>query len=298
MRTKFITRLCLCAAAVLARPVAAQLTTGPDLLVSTQWLAQHQIDKDLVILQVGPDAGFKKEHIAGSRFVKLNQVSTPFQPGALNLEMLDEATLRPALEKLGISDNSRIVVVFDSGWVTPSSRLFLTLGYAGLADRAVYLDGGLTGWRKAGLPLTADTVVVTTGHLTRTFVPGVIANHEVVSAIGKTPRARLLDARSPESYVHAAGGQEAPGHIPGAVNLPWGTLFDDATDKLLSKPELEAKFRAAGVHPGDPVVVYCHIGQYGTAVVLAARILGHPVRLYDGSFQDWTLRKLPTEGGQ
>lgn len=281
-----------------AYPAGAQLATGDGLLVSTQWLVQHQHDKNLTILTVGPEGGYKKEHIAGSRYVKLNDISTKFQPGSLSLEMPPEAELRSVLEKLGISDQSRIVVVFDSGWVTPSSRLFLTLGYAGLANQAVYLDGGTTAWRKAGLPLTADTAAVAPGHLTRSMLPQIIVDHDYIAAVGKNPKAKLLDARSPASFVHAAGGQESPGHIPGASNLPWGTLFDDSTDLMLPKSELEKKFRAVGVQPGDTVVGYCHVGQFATAMLLAARYLGHPVKLYDGSFQDWTQRKLPTEGGQ
>ena len=116
------------AAFVGASPLGAQLTTGDGLLVSSQWLAQHQHDKDLVILQVGPEPGYRKEHIAGSRFVKLNSISTPFQAGTLSLEMPPEAALRTTFEQLGISDRSRIVVVFDSGWVTPSARVFLHAG--------------------------------------------------------------------------------------------------------------------------------------------------------------------------
>jgi thiosulfate/3-mercaptopyruvate sulfurtransferase len=293
-----IPSMILVASLAYAYPAAAQLTTGDGLLVSTQWLSQHQHDRDLVILQVGPEPGFQKEHIAGARFVKLNSISTPFQAGSLSLEMPPEPALRAALEQLGISDRSRIVVVFDSGWVTPSARVFLTLGYAGLSDRAVYLDGGLTAWRKDGLPLTADTAAVAPGHLTRPLAKAVIVDNEYVAAVGKNAHARLLDARSPASFVHPAGGQESPGHIPGAVNVPWGTLFDQNTDKLLDRAELEQKFRAAGVQPGDTVVGYCHVGQYATAMLLAARVLGHPVHLYDGSFQDWTMRKLPTEGGQ
>jgi len=289
----------LCAGLFMAQPLAAQLSTGPDILVTTQWLSQHQRDKDLVILQVGPEGGFRKEHIAGARFVKLSDLSTPFQPGSLSLEMPADPALRTALEKLGISDRSRVIVVFDSGWVTPSSRVFLTLGYAGLSDRAAYLDGGLTAWRKAGLPLTSDTATTAApGRITRVTVPSIIVDHAYIEARGASPRAKLLDARAPASFGGAGNQQESPGHIVGAANLPWGTLFNQDTDQLLGRSELEQKFLAAGVQPGDTVVAYCHVGQYATAVLLAARVTGHPVRLYDGSFQDWSMRKLPTEGGK
>ena len=43
-------------------------------------------------------------------------------------------------------------------------------------------------------------------------------------------------------------------------------------------PAIEALFRKAGVKPGDTVVAYCHVGQQATAVIFAARLLGHPVR--------------------
>src|SRR6185436_2815028 len=101
------------------------------------WLAQHQHDKKLTILQVGPATGFKAGHIAGSQFLSTRDLSIPFQQGALSLEMPAEADLIAALEKKGISDESRIVVVFDSGWVTPSARVLLTLGYIRLGQNSV-----------------------------------------------------------------------------------------------------------------------------------------------------------------
>jgi thiosulfate/3-mercaptopyruvate sulfurtransferase len=54
-------------------------------------------------------------------------------------------------------------------------------------------------------------------------------------------------------------------------------------------------FDAAGVQPGDTVAAYCHVGGQATMVLLAARLLGHPVRLYDGSMADWNERTLPLE---
>ena len=58
--------------------------------------------------------------------------------------------------------------------------------------------------------------------------------------------------------------------------------------------ELAALFAKAGVQPGDTIVGYCHVGQQATAMLFAARSLGHPVLLYDGSFQEWS-RLTPAE---
>ena len=63
----------------------------------------------------------------------------------------------------------------------------------------------------------------------------------------------------------------------------------DGQQALRSTEQLTALFAAAGVKPGDRVIGYCHIGQQATAMLFAARRLGHPIQLYDGSFEDWSL---------
>ena len=115
---------------VLSRPSAS--ATGraaaprDDLLVSTAWLAQHAADPDLVLLHVGDKAGYDKAHIPGARFVNLRDISRPADPSttsapALTLEMPPADALKADLEKLGISDNSRIVVYYGKDWVSPAT---------------------------------------------------------------------------------------------------------------------------------------------------------------------------------
>ena len=65
-------------------------------------------------------------------------------------------------------------------------------------------------------------------------------------------------------------------------------MFDDQL-QLRSTDDLTARFTKAGVSPNDTVIGYCHIGQQATAMLFAARRLGHPVLLYDGAFEDWSL---------
>jgi thiosulfate/3-mercaptopyruvate sulfurtransferase len=79
--------------------------------------------------------------------------------------------------------------------------------------------------------------------------------------------------------------------------VPFSTLTD-ASLRVRSPAELAAAFAAAGVGPSDVIIGYCHIGQQATAMLMAARSLGHPILLYDGSFQDWSARsELPVQTG-
>jgi thiosulfate/3-mercaptopyruvate sulfurtransferase len=293
-----VASLVLAAALARAHPASAQLSTGDGLLVTPQWLAHHQHDRDMVILQVGPPTHFPANHIAGSQFIELRDISTPFQPGTLNLEMPPEADLISAFEKRGVSDKSKIVVVFDSEWVSPSTRVLFTLGYLGLGANAVLLDGGLAAWQQAGFPLSHDSTVAAAGHITTRAIPSLIVGNGYVAAHKSAPHARIIDARAANFFTGPANehNQTLAGHVPGAASIPFTSVFTD-DNFLLSKSKLDALFSAAGVQPGDTVVAYCHVGQQATAVLLAARVAGHPVRLYDGSFQDWSMRKLPTEGG-
>jgi thiosulfate/3-mercaptopyruvate sulfurtransferase len=77
------------------------------------------------------------------------------------------------------------------------------------------------------------------------------------------------------------------GHIHGAINIPFTDVTD--TNFMFDRARLAALFERAGVKTGDTIVAYCHVGQQATAVIFAARLLGHPVRLYDGAFQDWAV---------
>ena len=102
----------------------------------------------------------------------------------------------------------------------------------------------------------------------------------------------IVDGRSASFYdgVQTGGGMDKPqrtGHIAGARSIPFTEIHDDKL-MLKSPTELAAIFARAGVQPADTVIGYCHIGQQTTVMLFAARSLGHPVLLYDGSFEDWS----------
>ncbi len=118
------------------------------MIVSGYWLAQHLNDDSLILLQVGERKEYDTEHIPGAQFIQLADISTRAQGLILELPPVDQ--LRATFEKLGVTDNSRIIVYFSKDWVTPTARVFMTLDYLGLGDRASILDGGLPAWRAEG----------------------------------------------------------------------------------------------------------------------------------------------------
>jgi thiosulfate/3-mercaptopyruvate sulfurtransferase len=152
----------------------------------------------------------------------------------------------------------------------------------------------------AGLPVAADTAPGASGQLSPLHVKGFIVDAVYVNAMRGTAGVSIVDARDSVFYVGArqGGSPQAPhraGHVPGAKSVPWTSLYDEQL-QLKPNTELARIFAAAGVGAGDVVIGYCHTGQQATAMLLAARALGHPVLLYDGSYQDWSARtELPVE---
>jgi len=283
--------------ALVTPPALAQ--GGPGLLVTPTQLNAELRDPRLVLLYVGTREDYNSGHIAGARFIGMEDVAVDPRLGGLPLELPDDADLRQRLERFGISDNSRIVIVFGAGYKSPSTRIAWTLQVAGLGAQTRYLDGGTVAWKSAGLPLTtADPPAATPGKLTLATDRSVVVDHRWVQARAKSPGIRLIDGRAPVFFegpgMEGRGGHVDAGHIPGAKNLPFNTFADDS-GKFLPLEQLRQRFASAGVQPGDTVVAYCHVGQQATVVLFSARLLGHPIRLYDGSMAEWERLKLPLE---
>jgi thiosulfate/3-mercaptopyruvate sulfurtransferase len=250
-------------------------------------------DPNLVVLHVGDAAGYAKQHIPGAQLVGLYDLSLRTS-GDLRLEMLPAEELRSKLEGLGVSDTSSIVLYYETaGGITQATRLMFTLDRAGLGGRSAMLDGGLAAWIAAGQTITADPTPARAGKLSPFTIRPLVVDGDFVQSRLATPGVRVIDGRTTAFYDgdQTGGTAEArhkTGHIAGAGSVPFSSVVDGLRWK--SAAELRAIFDAAGVKAGDTVVAYCHIGQQATAAIFAARTLGHPVLLYDGSFEDWSRR--------
>jgi len=264
-----------------------------DMVVDASWLAAHLKDPDIVLLHVGDADEYAAGHIPGARLVTLDDVSvSEHTKTGLMLQMPNDEDLRSRLQKLGISDDSRIVVYYGKDWVSPSTRVVFTLQYAGLGDHTKLLDGGMGAWVRAGGALSKDAASTQPGKLSALHVEPIVVDREYVRAHLAAPGVAIVDGRATAYYdgveVGGAHGQrDRVGHIKGARSVPFTEITDERL-MLKSQAELQALFDRAGIPPGDTVIGYCHIGQQATAMLFAARLLGHPVLLYDGSFQDWS----------
>lgn len=278
-------------------PVAA-VQSEPGLMVSEAWVASHLDDPDLVLLHVGDEEGYRAGHIPGAYLISLGDISLPVTPESndLRLEMPAPEVLRGAFEGFGVGDDSRIVVYFGSDWITPATRVVFTLDYLGLGERTHFLDGGMPAWTNAGRALSTEDPDPRMGELTpRAVRTELIVGADFAGESHAYEGYALVDARDLVFYDGTRPTNDREGHIPGAVSVP----FTQAVDEQLmwDREKFSQAFEAAGIEEGETIVAYCHIGQQATTVLLGARLLGHDVRLYDGSFQDWARRDLPVKKG-
>jgi thiosulfate/3-mercaptopyruvate sulfurtransferase len=268
---------------------------SPSLLITPAQLVKELSDPSLVLLQVGPRENYDSGHVKGARFITMQDLAAARTDSGPMLELPDTADLRARIEKLGIGNKSHIVVIAGADWASPSTRIVWTLQVAGLGAQTRWLDGGLDGWKRAGYPLTtAVPPAPTPGHLTLPEDRALVVNHQWMQAHLDAPGVRIIDARSPV-FFEGVGMPEhnAPaGHLEGAHNIPFNTLMDDSLE-VLPLSELARIFADAGVQKGDTVAAYCHVGQQATVVIFAARLLGYPAVLYDGSATEWQSLKLP-----
>ena len=245
-----------------------------------------------MVLDVRTREEYAAGHIPGARLISEEEVSRPHNHSDLKdmmLEFPDAATLRAKVAQFGVSDSSRIVVSFgpDQG-VQSATRIIFTLDYLGLGARTSLLNGGFPAWKRAGKPMTTTVPPAARGTLTMPIRENLVVDAGFVTSVPSRPGYKLVDARAAVFFKGIEPTMKGKaGHIPGAINIPFTEMTD--TNMLIDRARVASVFERAGVTPGDTVVAYCHVGQQATAVLLAARLLGHPVMLYDGAFQDWAV---------
>jgi thiosulfate/3-mercaptopyruvate sulfurtransferase len=246
---------------------------------------------------VGQDSAVRPAGRSDAVFVPLSTFS--IERDGIPNEFPRADSMAALLAAAGVRGD-RVVIV---GAPIPAGRAYAAFDYLGHGDRAALLDGGTSALSAAG---AADG----------STAPAAPANGGSHSALGTSPRTdmivdaawvherladarvAILDARPPAEFSGATPGDgiDRPGHIPGARNVFWQTLVQSADNpRLKEEAELRRIFEQAGVSPGDTIVAYCRTGGQASFLYTVARHLGYDVRLYDGSFIDWSRTDYPVE---
>ena len=269
-------------APAVAPAAAAKGFANPNLVVSVEWLTQHQADAGLVVVDARPSADYEKGHLPGA--VNLPVVET-FDPAQQKNLPDTTAKLEALFSSKGIG-NANKVVVYDNGRETPAARLFWTLEYAGHANVSV-LDGGLKAWQGSNGKVDTAAVTAKAATFTSKLDPAKLPTKQQCTLAIGDPTKVVLDARSPAEFRGEDVRAKFGGHIPGAVNIEWLENFGGAT--LLKEPEaLKSLYSAKGVTPDKEIFALCQTGQRSSVSYLALRLLGYPkVGNYAGSWIEW-----------
>ncbi|SRR5579883_172534 len=268
--------------------------TDHPFVVSAKWLFEHLDDPQVVIVdcrfsladsQLGKQQ-YQVSHISGAYYLDLEEdLSGPVGEHGGRHPLPDPIKLANKLSAIGVNSKKTLVVAYDDSRLAFAARLWWLLRYLG-HEQVALLDGGFTGWQKAGYPVTD----VLTESKKAAFIPQVqtqmVVDIGVVKSRKDQPKVVLVDARESDRYL----GIREPidriaGHIPGAVNYPWLEVTDTA-GYLLSPQDHRSRW--SEIENAEEILVYCGSGVTACVNLLSLELAGiHTGKLYAGSWSDW-----------
>ncbi|WP_229382682.1 sulfurtransferase [Microbacterium allomyrinae] len=191
--------------------------------------------------------------------------------------------LQAAARSWGLNDGDT-VVVYDDARSLGASRAWWLLTRSGVADVRV-LDGGLSAWVAAGLPLESGDVAATAGDVTLHPLAETVLGIDEADALAAS--GVLVDVRAAERYRGEVDPVDpVAGHIPGAVNLPTTHYMDG--ERFRDAATLRELFAGVGIVPGTEAAAYCGSGVTAAQAVFAAELAGLELRIFPGSWSQWS----------
>ena len=285
---KFIKKVALLWALLFTAPVVA---APSNFLVSTDWLEKNLNNPKLRLIEVSVDTGvYERGHIQGA--VNFKWHTDLVDP--VKRDIASKENFEKLLQQAGVNNDSTIVIYGDSNnWFAAwGAWVFDVYG----VKNVKLLDGGRKKWEAEKRPLTPLATKVATGNIKVSDANNALRARlsDVVAVANKKSDTALVDIRSPDEFTGKifapAGVQETAiraGHIPGAVNVPWGqAVAEDGTFK--SPEELKKVYAAVGIDGKKPIITYCRIGERSSHTWFAlSKILGYNVKNYDGSWTEY-----------
>jgi thiosulfate/3-mercaptopyruvate sulfurtransferase len=266
-----------------------------DPLVSTTWLAQRLSSAEVAVVdaswfmpgepRTGADA-YAAGHISGAVFFDIDAIADRSSDLPHMLPAAD--AFAEAAGALGLR-RDLTVVVYDAQGIFSAPRVWWTLRTMGFPDVFV-LDGGLPKWRAEGRPLETALPHPVATTIEPAFDPSLVRDLDAVRTSLAAHDAQVIDARPgprfrgevPEPRAGLRGG-----HMPGALNVPWGGLIE-ADGTMKPAGALRAAFEGVGADLDGPIVTTCGSGVSAALLALALARLGREdVAVYDGSWAEW-----------
>jgi len=265
---------------------------NPEVLVSTEWAAQHLDDPKIRLVEVDVDtSAYDQGHVPGA--VGWNW-QTQLQDN-VRRDLISKQALEQLLSRSGISNDTTILLYGDNNnWF--AAYALWQLKYYGHKD-ARLINGGRKKWVAENRPLTTEPPKVTpTTYRASGPDESIRARKEDVFAIIENRnRGHLVDVRSVDEFtgkIIAPPGMsetaQRAGHIPSAANVPWAQAAnEDGTFK--SADQLQQLYGSKGVNGKDEVIAYCRIGERSSHTWFVLKyLLGFDrVKNYDGSWTEW-----------
>jgi len=285
---KLIKKIVLLWALLFAAPVVA---APGDFLVTTDWLEKNLNNSKLRLIEVSVDTGvYERGHIQGA--VNFKWHTDLVDP--VKRDIVSKENFEKLLRQAGVNNDSTIVIYGDSNnWFAAwGAWVFDVYG----VKNVKLLDGGRKKWEAEKRPLTPLATQIAAGNVKVSDANNALRARliDVVAIANKKSDTALVDIRSPDEFTGKifapAGVQETAiraGHIPGAVNVPWGqAVAEDGTFK--SPEELKKVYAAVGIDGKKPIITYCRIGERSSHTWFAlSKILGYNVKNYDGSWTEY-----------
>jgi len=283
------------------QPRTASGLARPEMLASTEWLAEQLGRPELRVVDVRwrPDGSGRTAYAAGHvpGAVHLDWRADLIDPSDTGdaLLLAGPEQVATALAAAGVSDGTTVVIYDDTVGLF-AARTWWSLRVYGF-DSARILDGGYPAWVDEGRPISNAVPPPATGRFTPRAQPRMRLTTPDVRALLGSPDVSLVDARAPAEYRGFEGNTKRLGHIPGAANVPVGTMTRPGSQHFRSGGELRDTLLKGNVARGRRMVCYDGSGVAAAKLAFVLTILGHDdVAVYDGGWAEWGNRlDLPVD---
>jgi len=267
-------------------------------LVSTDWLARHLTDPNVVVVDarltpVGikpkpdPKAQFLAGHIPGAVFFDIDATSDT--TSGLPHMLPSAEQFSRMMGDLGIGSDMRIVV-YDGDCLFSAPRVWWTFRAFGARDVFI-LDGGLKAWESGGCPIETGDVARQAAEFSATFSQKSVRDFQQVLNALSDGSTQVLDARASERFKGIAPEPRAglrSGHMPGSINIPYTELVQNGRLKPIE--DLQALFIQKQVELDRPIITSCGSGVTAAVLTFGLESIGAKSAIYDGSWSEWGAR--------